>query len=290
MIFDGNRILIRQSWLDTFMRCPERARLVINHPVAGTSDSAALGTGAHAGCEAILLGGSKADAQQAIVKAIQIESDLGIKWTHPDNEYPQNIGHMIVQADKCFDAWLDEIYPELVKRGWLGQTPEQKFEVKLFDLPDGREVWLTGTADLPTPQNVIVDWKTSKRPYKQWDKQRHAIQPTIYTWAATLGAFEGDHYRFPMEFVYGVMIRPLTNLDGNYRTELIPVRREEAHARWAMKQITAALTQAITVGFDTPWPMIAEGNFLCSAKWCDHYHMCRGNVLDARHDQKVELT
>jgi len=284
----GN-IWIRQSWLDTFMRCPNRGRLETLHPEVGTSDSALLGTGAHGGCETICNGGSIAEARDAITAAVMPEYELGVKWTHKSNEYPQNLDHLIYQANKCFDAWLEEILPVCQKNGWMGLKAEQKFKEVLFTLPDGRTVGIQGTADLPTPKNLIIDWKTGKRPYKQWEKQRHAIQPSIYSWAATRGAFEADHYKWPMTFVYGVMIRPLTNLDGNYRTELIPVQRTEAHARWAMKQIQAALTMAFTVGMDTEWPMVAEGNFLCSQKWCSNYDRCRGMVLSPSDDDKISL-
>ena len=289
MIVEDDKILFRQSWLDSFLRCPHRARLEVTNPEQGTSDSALLGTGAHAGCEAILLGGDTHDAYKNIDRVVEEELKEGVNWTHQSSEFPQNVGQLIYQARKCFDAWLAEIYPVCVSEGWLGETPEQKFEVPLFRLHDGRQVCITGTADLPTGKNVVVDWKTSKRPYKQWEKQRHAIQPTIYTWAAIEGGFGTDHFSWPVQFVYGVMIRPVGNLDGQYRTELVPVSRGEAHARWAMEQIHAALNMALKMGFDEPWPMITDNNFLCSQKWCPNYDRCRGRFLSSTDDQKVEL-
>lgn len=275
MLFDpeGN-ILIRQSWLDNAMRCAERGRQGIVNPQMDdvTSDSAAIGTGAHAGCETILNGGSEADARAAITAAIVAEVANGIKWTKN-----HSVDELHAYAQVCFTAWLKDIYPEMK----LGGRAEVKFEENLYTLDDGRNVGITGTVDYVLAPELI-DWKTSARPYKQRDKQMHAIQPSIYSWAAVRGAF-GPGFEWPVRFTYGIMIRP-SNPTKPARTELVSVVRHEAHARWALEQITTYVNMALKFGLDTRWPMVAENNYLCSRRWCAWYDLCRGSHLSAGND------
>lgn len=285
MLIEDDGIWFRQSWLDTYMRCSERGRLAIIKPEFDKlcGDAAALGTGAHAGAETILKGGSTIEAWDAIAEAISAEAlDPGISYKSYNN-----IDELIVVAIACFDAWLEEIYPWLVENGWhINARPEMKFKVPIFKLEDGTDVGITGTADLPA-EGVVIDWKTSGKPYRQKEKQRFAIQPSIYTWAGVMGAFAPLEFEWPVRFYYGVMVRP-SKVGGMASTQIVPVERTEAHARWALKQIKSALRLAQT-SLGTEWPTHDEGNYLCSAKWCPWHSICRGAVLSPEDDEVVPV-
>ncbi len=275
MIFDeqGN-ITVRQSWLDNAMRCAERGRQGIINPQMDdvTSDSAAIGTGAHAGCEAILNGSDEINARDAITDAINAEVANGIKWTKN-----HSVDELHAFAQVCFTAWLKEIYPEMK----LGGRAEVKFEENLYTLDDGRKVGITGTVDYVLAPE-LTDWKTSARSYRVRDKQQHAIQPTIYSWAAVRGAF-GPGFEWPVRFTYGIMVRPSSPLKPA-KTELVTVERTEHHARYALDQIQLYVNLALNFGLDQKWSTTSEGNFLCSKRWCPWWSNCRGGFLSSADD------
>lgn len=280
---DGN-IWIRQSWLDTAMRCAERGRFAIVKPELDSmsSDAAVIGTGAHAGAETIMLGGSYFEALAAIEKAIHEEDAIGILWKDYDS-----VEELVAYAKLCFDAWMKDLHPWVLENGFDGCKPEQEFAEPIYQLPDGRWVGIKGTVDLPTMKNVIIDWKTSKRPYRVWEKQRHAVQPSVYGWAAVRGALQENHYTWPLDFYYGVMIRP-KNLKGEAATQIVRVRRTESHARWAFKQIQTFVDLSLKTGLDSSWPLVTENNFLCSQKWCPWYSLCRGAHITPFDDETVD--
>ena len=53
---DDGSILVHQSWMDTFLDCPERARRELIEPRTEEGDAASCGTAAHAAIEAVIKG------------------------------------------------------------------------------------------------------------------------------------------------------------------------------------------------------------------------------------------
>jgi PD-(D/E)XK nuclease superfamily len=274
---DEGNIWLRQSWLDTAMRCAERGRFAIIKPEwdAMTSDSAAIGTAAHAGIEAhINIENSLGDETliapiEAIRIALNEELALGVKWTK--YETPQQL---FDNARRCYEAWVEGILPVFSDMGLIqGARTEVEFKVVLFTLPDGRTVGITGTADLAPAVPVLGDWKTAAREYRAREKQKYAIQPTVYSHAAVLGAMRDDiEYRYPMTFHYGILVRG----DRKAKPQIVTVTRTAAHAEFAIERIKQYVDLALNFTLDRSWPRTDEGNFLCSQTWCPWWQICKG--------------
>ena len=88
-----------------------------------------------------------------------------------------------------------------------GGLVEVDFAVPLFESRD-RTVGIKGTIDYAAPDGTLYDWKTTSKKYDQRDKQKAAIQPTVYATAAMHGALPSEYrYEYPIRFHYGVMVR-----------------------------------------------------------------------------------
>ena len=277
MIFDDNdNIWLRQSWLDTAMRCGERGRLQIVKPEwdSMSSDSAIIGTVAHAGIEAhldALVKGirlAQLCAESAMVTSLDEETGQGVKWT----KYASR-GELLANARRCYDAWVESILPVIVEQGLLDDClTEVQFKVPLYTLADGRTVGVTGTADFVPKAPVIWDWKTSSSKFDAKKKQKFAIQPTIYALAAIKGGLRADvDYSWPLDFTFGVLVRG----ERKATPQLVTVRRTEAHALFAIDRIKQFVDMALNYGINNPWPA-NDDHFLCSKTWCPWWVLCKG--------------
>lgn len=278
MIFDTNGdILIHQSWLDDANRCPERGRLGIMKPEwDGPSDATTLGTGAHAAVEGVLNGLSHSEARKLIAPAIDEElASPNMRW----NKY-ENRAELIHRAQLCFDVWHKEIRPQLPTPG----SPEVKFKVELFELPDGRKVFIEGTIDyVPHETNALWDWKFPGRDYKVEEKQKFAIQPTIYGLAAVKGGLASVtdfEFHWPLPFTYGIGVTLATKA----RAQTFTVWRTQAHANFAIERIKGFVDLALNFTLERPWPR-NDDHFLCSDKWCPWWAICKGAHLTWQHDR-----
>lgn len=274
LIDDDGSIWFRQSWLDTAFRCPEEARLNIVHPEMGAcTDEAFIGTATHAGIEHVVRGGDVADMDDVIINEYKTNPEAqDLRFTKRSG-IDECIGYSI----RCGDAWVKDIMPHAPLED---ATAEMKFKVPLFE-HRGHLVGVKGTADLvPATGNAVWDWKTSASDYRQKDKQMWAIQPTIYGLAAAMGGFGRDDFTLPITFTYGVMIKRVNACRG----QILTVERTREHADWAMYRMKQLVNLYLDFGMDQPWPMVDEKNYLCSAKWCDYYDICRGAFITKRHD------
>jgi hypothetical protein len=269
MIFkDDGSIWFRQSWLDTAFRCPEEGRLAIIKPEweAISSDEAIIGTGAHYGIEQVIRGAITTDqiGETSYKYAAKIIADEGVRWTK--RKSVEEVGDY---AARCAEAWVTDIMPIAPIEG---ARSEVSFSVPLFE-HRGRQVGVQGTVDLVPTIPELWDWKTAGSEYKQRDKQKWAIQPTIYALAAVKGGLQSEvKFTWPVEFTYGVMIKRV----GQCRGQILTVQRTQAHANWAMYRMRTLVDLALDFGLDKPWPQIDESNYLCSNTWCAFYSICRG--------------
>jgi hypothetical protein len=274
MIFreDGS-VWFRQSWLDTALRCGERGRQAIVRPEwdQATSDSAAIGTAAHAGIEAVLNHeiNPKDIGDYAANAAVELTRTETINWTKYTTP-----GELAAHASRCAEVWRSDIYPSVP----LGGRAEVEFEVPLFTRPDGRVVGLKGMIDYIPPTSGLWDWKTAARAYNR-DKQRFAIQPTVYAAALIYGGL-GSQTEWPVRFTYGVMIRG----EKNAKAQILEVQRSASHVGWLTDHLNTFVTMAEKLGLDTPWPR-DDDHFLCSQKWCPWWSVCKGARLTDAEDR-----
>ena len=274
---DNSTITFRQSWLDTYSTCPERARLSILHPEMDEldSDEAFIGTAAHYGIEAFLRG--QGEAEDIAYDFAMNKKHDEIKWTKR-----KSIHELAQLAYDCALAWERELYPHIPKGG----KAEVTFKVPLF-VHRGYQIMLSGTADYVHPNGEIWDWKTSGREYVPWEKQRYAIQPTAYSSVLQRGLMPNidAKHDWPITFRYGVMYKPGTWLKkGNkearkgVQTDIITVRRTQGDADWMYERIRQIIDFGIDI-LDRQWPQIDESG-LCSEKWCPWWSMCKGKHID----------
>lgn len=275
---DCHFVSVRQSWLNDAMLCPERARLKVNLPDWDSpSDATTLGTAVHTAIEHVLnYEASPNDMAFIMAEDIkQMSETKPFKWTSM-----KTIDQMIDYGVHMTEAWARDIYPEVERGGEV----ERSFTVFLneFEHTDGKpvKVFLNGTMDYVTPSGVVWDWKTSARKYSQAEKQKMAIQASVYAYAVKNLFLAPD---WPVQFKYGVMTRS-TNSVG----QIVPIVRTEAHGEWLRSQVTNIVRNGMRAGFEDPW-LANDQNYLCSQRWCPFWSICKGAHL-SESDNNMEAS
>jgi len=274
LVDEDGSIWFRQSWLDTAMRCNERGRLSMVKPefASATSDAALIGTATHAAiadvlseeCDPELIGEVAAHEALSLCETTEV---YWTKWTLP--------AQLAEHARRCAVAWDRTIRPH-VKPGGL---VEHEFAVPLFE-SRGRTVGIKGTIDYACPDGTLYDWKTASKKYSQREKQRAAIQPTVYAAAALHGGLPDSYgYQYPIRFHYGVMVRG----ESSATTQIVDVMRTHAHESWLLDHLSTYVDLADGLGVLRPWPR-NEDHFLCSATWCPWWSICKGARLSPGQD------
>lgn len=263
---DRKVITFRQSDLDTFGLCPERARIRwFEAEPDGNTDASVTGSGVHKGIEENLLclvrGVGPLDTAEMILIAQRefdrIEREEGLRYVKGTYE------DAMAFIEKMIPAWRTHIEPLVDLSGPLHL--EEHFDVFLMYWGDW-EVRLSGTPDC-VDRIRPWDWKTAGQPYKQWEKQRWAVQPTVYAHAAvTLGWLD-----WPVQFSYAVMQKSKTKEIA----AVVEVMRFPEHVDWLCRQINAILIMWAKLGEQGPWPLI-DTHALCSEKWCPSWRQCKG--------------
>lgn len=270
---DAKTITVRQSWLDTAMRCPEEGRLAVVRPEfeAYDTDEDLIGTFAHYGIEQVIRGlhaASISDAIRAYASAYQGV----VRFTKR-----KGMDEVVDMAVRCAEAWVREIYPVAPTNG---AHSEVTFSVPIFE-HRGYAVVLNGTVDLVPTIPELWDWKTTgdERRYDPAKKQKWAIQPTIYGMAAVTGLLpHAEGFEWPVTFRYGVMVKRAKQC----KTLITTVQRDASHAAFAEYRIKTLIDLGLDFGFDRPWPQIDEDNFLCNETWCAFWSICKGAFISHR--------
>jgi len=238
----------RQSWLSTFMQCPEQARAEMYGEVEREeSDSTACGTAVHAGIEYCLQ--SRIDGEPyGSTPYDVIEQTLADLSPWVRTKYSKRRVHeLAMQGFTNFERLiLPEVKPVAV---------EKSFNVQFGFSPDVR---LKGTMDCVDERGFVWDWKTGARSMEHWEKHRWAVQPTVYCWAEQCA-----------EFRYGIMLH-------SNEVQLLRVTRDQRHFDWLYKQCQQ-IVRLIESGLPT-WPLNDSG-WHCSPSWCANWQNCKGSVM-----------
>ena len=280
-VAEDGKVWVRQSWLNDIMICPERSRLAVTLPDWRMgSDATHIGTAVHAGIEHYL---THDEIDNAYGKA-HVELERLVE------EEPFRINstnghlHMREYVTTLMDTFYTQIAPHVTKGG----VCEQKFGVKLYDLPADTSlpydaqpaVWLGGTIDYIDPMGVIWDWKTAGRKYYQGEKQRQSIQASAYAYACVENGWSPS---YPVRFNYGVMTRTSKSVG-----QIVPVIRTEQHVDWFKHQVQSVLQSCLSLGLETPW-MANDQHGLCSEKWCPYWSICKGSRLSDIDNNLLEV-
>lgn len=265
---DNNALYVRQSWLGSYLICPNRSRYDITMTaLRRPSDVTAMGTAVHSAIEAYLnnevteLGDMVVIASTDFTKALE-NPDMRLTETSRDMD------HAISCIRGMVTGWYDSIRPHVV----LGGLVEHKFQAPLgvtVNADGPCQVFLEGMIDYVAPDNTIWDWKTSGRSYSAKEKQKQSHQATCYVTACrTLGLVSNGNQ--PTAFRFGVMIR-----QPEPKAQIITVARDNSHVEWLRRQIGSVAVHATMMPKDCDWPMNDQHN-LCSPKWCDYWSLCKG--------------
>lgn len=255
---DGRTLLQpSQSWLNTFLNCPELARQeMIGVTPRKETDATAIGTAVHTAFEEVLLGGSVGDAEStAIAKFEELTELENFEWVQIKTK-----DTAIDTVRRVYWTWANEVLPQLPPV----VAVEKSFDVVLHE--DERYVIrLKGTMDAlfegrDGPE--VKDWKTAGR---KWDESevRWKVQPTIYTYAIGCEYGLDDEY----EFDFVVMVK------SRQEFQIITTKRDKRHWSFLKDQL---LVIGNLIDADLPvWPL-RDQHHLCSGKWCPVYDNCRG--------------
>jgi hypothetical protein len=280
---------VRQSEINTWLTCADSLRRELLARVgpepapAFESDAALAGTVLHGVIEAELRDGIpltlpelQAHAAYEYVKAANgFREDANC--TFAENQFKDDTA-AIKTLDRLCLAWFQ--CPRRIEL--LYQTDhtllrlEQDFDVHLFDHPDGIPIWLTGQIDCISPTG-IDDWKSANQDYVQWERQRWAVQPTVYTYGAFVNGWVGMNQANQVPFQY--LVFPKKGAD--IRPELIPVWRSSEHWDWLAVQLIPMVRQVIDGierGFEREW-VLNDQHALCSPKWCPWWKGCKGQIV-----------
>lgn len=267
MRFDpaNNRIYVRQSWLGDALICPQRSRYALALPsMRRGSDATAIGTSVHAGIEGYLTDavGDYESFLGNINATLEAELDKEIKRT----EISADPDKMHACVDAMATAWWDEIRPLVPKGGKV----EHKFEANTgLRTTSGEELWWEGTVDYVAPDGVLWDWKTSSRTYYAREKHNQSHQATVYVDAMrTLGLIPDTPE--PTAFRFGVMVRQTTP-----KAQIVTVHRAPTQIEFLRRQALSVVHMALSAWGTADWMMNDQHN-LCSPKWCDYWHLCKG--------------
>jgi len=257
---------LSQSWINSFMNCPEQARLEMNGLLPRKeSDATAIGTALHSAIEDILKTRSsqKSSRELGVAKLQELIAGPTFQWVQIKTEETA-----IKTFDRVFDTWMHEIFPQLPTTKFV----EYEFDVVL-DRTDTRLIRLKGAMDFVDEFGDIWDWKTSNRPYEQWQVDRFKIQPTAYTLGLSLSTTP-DQFEFgdEMTFHYAVMFK------SKPESSIHTTTRNAGQWNWLVHQCKTIIDM-VEADLKT-WPM-NDQHALCSPTWCTAWDSCKGLHVDS---------
>lgn len=265
----------RQSWLGEYMTCQERARRDAFEPAPRTeNDAAGVGTVMHATIEDCIDAMMVADHYTNADEAVEIFdgrwdrfiTDNDVQWVKRKARGAQAYGRRMVTTF-ARDV-LPSLHPHAIEVPFgplvLSDTPE-------------RVIRITGTIDYVDATLGLVDWKSAGRPYEPWEKERWAIQPTVYDAAWRIigpthrNQWTDEPYRGPYgEWRYVVF--PDTKRQP---LQVVPLKRTVGHGEWLLAQLTDIAVQLERTLEGDTWTR-NDQHALCSAKWCPYWDTCKG--------------
>lgn len=269
---DGRYVhTFRQSWLKTADTCLQRARLEwAGEFERWETDAASMGTAIHAAIEASLTDLRDYGCPLTIEDAIEVaQATFSELMALPNFRWVQ-VTEPTARKDiaAAVRAWHERVLPDLEPLHM-----ELNFGPLVLHEDDQRVIQLTGSIDYVDMALGLVDWKTANRRYERWEYQRWAIQPTVYTWAASqLGIYGGEMPADGHPFTYFVFLK------GGDRGDVqqLTVTRTPADWGW-LKRKCFSLAILHEAGLPE-WPR-NDNHALCSERWCPAWSICKGAAV-----------
>ena len=284
MRVDEQGIHLRQSDITAFVACPEQYRRTNFDPSLSRveSDAALVGTALHALIQQELTEGffdtmgEAEDYTQHFFQYNVYSFDLqGVPYNR--ESFGTDAKAMVLLDGLVGDWWHSD------ERRYLAENPgrqnvEMEFDVPFTQADDGTPIFLTGTSDIIIPDlNMVWDWKTAGRGYELWEKQRWAIQPTVYLYAAKHLGLVLPNRMGEYVFEYKVFLR--STKDRVAPAETYRVFRTEGSFDWLENMVQRLMRMQIVMGPDVGWPVNDHG-WHCSPKWCSAFATCKGEHVN----------
>lgn len=279
MIIDERGYHLHQSDIETFMQCPEQLRL--KHLAVGdaTSDAAFVGTTTHAVIEHELMspqpyGSLKEAINYGAYAFLEGMEQLYANQTAYSRETFKTDSKALKALEPLVESWY--VSPErdmLMSMDPNDYQVEWEFDKPFTVTPDGTTIWLAGRTDLVL-RNRVWDWKTSSSEYKPWEKQRWAIQPTEYLWAAATEGLILPNADGEFVFEYKVLKRGAKPV----KFQTVTVKRTMGSFTWLERIVQNMVSFMEKMGFDTEWPL-NDHSALCGPKWCPFWAGCKGAYI-----------
>jgi hypothetical protein len=148
-------LTVSQSWLQDFIRCPERARHALLHPTFARNDATAVGSAMHLFMEGRLLGRdfarSREDATTWLASAIEEPDFTFVKVLTPDT--------MFRHLNACIDGMERHVLRQVPQGGHVEETLRATL-VWPDEETEGWTITLEGTPDYVDPFDLVLDWKS----------------------------------------------------------------------------------------------------------------------------------
>ncbi len=264
-------ITIRQSTLKSWLMCPRQFwHKTYTDVTDPTSDAALIGTSMHAGIEHVLHGGTVDLAHKLAQETLDLEWDGCRKVTYKSHDVASS------WVTKLLDQWLEHVYP-VVPAPMIDPNTglpmiEWPFKVSGGYINDGTvKILLSGTADYVDENGVVWDWKSAGRKYEQWEVDRWHVQPSVYTYAATMALG-----REITDFQYGVMIR-----GNSAEGQIVQTSRTSLDHSWMLTQARSLAAQVVANATNMELWMPNDQGWWCSPKWCPVWTSCKGSLAAA---------
>lgn len=295
-VTEDGALVLHQSDIGHFMTCPEQFRVTNGIEPGGTfvkqvdmrveTDAATVGTVLHAVIEHDLSADgpfrNMTDALEwgytHMGGLIQSYVDSGTEYrTESFGANPQGaLKKLSVLVEKWFTCDERSYWISLIAHHPDQVLIENHFEVPFISNREGLygEIRLAGTPDIvDCVNNRVVDWKTTGRDYQRWEKQRWAVQPTVYTYAAAeLGWIDpsGDGtYRFDY--------RVFNHKNNSPQAQHVETFRGPGQWGWLV-QMVSNMVDMIESSLKV-WPL-RDDHALCGPRWCPIWAECKGMYVN----------
>lgn len=287
MNYGDGTLVLHQSDISHYITCPEQFRLSNGiGPLVDTSgetwrsesDAALIGSCIHAVIERELskgpiktLAAARTWARNWIGKEISYFMENEIDYR--TETYGGDPDKTLRAVDLLVESWWFSTERDY----WLHRERdsymvEAEFDVPFVTRPDTKiikRVRLAGTSDIiDLQEHRVLDWKSASRSYQRWEKQRWAVQPTVYTFAAA----EMNWIRPNSDGLYRFDFRVF---ERGKRTEAqeITVLRGPGQWAWLTKLVNNIADMMESDAAE--WPL-RDDHALCGPKWCPVWYQCKG--------------
>lgn len=267
-------VFVRPSAHATWMLC-QAAVAFTSHPQYDNTSSmqASRGTGVHLLNEMHIAFGTVFDSAEQTLDAWTAEMARRGEGFH-DFTTPTRRIEVAQEILTAHQKWVEQFWLPVGQHLDIIST-ERKMQMPLGVLPNGREVWLRGTADLVTAEPKVWDWKTSSTGW-QTAKLNEITQHLSYA-----ALVEHELEIQPREAAYVVYdfksgTWSWSEFTVSFGRPQIDRVLREFFKMGAVLDADAAMASPAKRG--ASWGQDGRG-WWCSAKWCGAWDICDGKYL-----------